>query len=570
MENQKLGSIALIGGGPAALFMLKEIVNQNLQVESIYIFEKNERLGVGMPYGKYGSCNEHLANVSANEIPELIYDVSTYLSKYPSDDFPDYYLNGISNPYQVLPRLLLGNYLENQFHEYIKLAIKLKIKVHVLTETAVTDLVYDRTKENYKVIITDDKEYEVGLAVICTGHYWPITFEGKTKGWYDSPYPPSKFDQKTNFPVAIKGASLTAVDAVKTLSRLNGQYNYDGDQVSYVLNEDSKNFSIHLFSTGGYLPALRFHSESEPYSVSWSMTLDEIYDYKEKNNGFIALDYVFERNFKSPLKQSDPVFYDKIKDMTIEEFVEEMLSLRKELDSFTLFRAEYLEAKKSIDRRMSISWKERLAAFSYAMNYPAKHFSAEDMLRLRKVLMPLISVIIASLPQESYKEIIALYEAGVIEHIQVDKDSHVEPHADTGAIYCYMDIQGKKHEQHYQLYIDGTGQQPLEFNDLPFEALKDQGLISTGYLNFKDRNEGEKYVNEKNITVKRDSNNGFYMYVKGLSINDYFQALDAFGNVTKNVFIMAVPFIGGLNPDYSGLDFCDTASRRIVKFLKNP
>ncbi|UZJ64773.1 FAD/NAD(P)-binding protein [Sphingobacterium sp. KU25419] len=80
MENQKLGSIALIGGGPAALFMLKEIVNQNLQVESIYIFEKNERLGVGMPYGKYGSCNEHLANVSANEIPELIYDVPTYLS----------------------------------------------------------------------------------------------------------------------------------------------------------------------------------------------------------------------------------------------------------------------------------------------------------------------------------------------------------------------------------------------------------------------------------------------------------------------------------------------------------
>ncbi|UZJ64772.1 hypothetical protein OKW96_20980 [Sphingobacterium sp. KU25419] len=283
-----------------------------------------------------------------------------------------------------------------------------------------------------------------------------------------------------------------------------------------------------------------------------------------------TLDYVFERNFKSPLKQSDPVFYDKIKDMTIEEFVEEMLSLRKELDSFTLFRAEYLEAKKSIDRRISISWKERLAAFSYAMNYPAKHFSAEDMLRLRKVLMPLISVIIASLPQESYKEIIALYEAGVIEHIQVDRDSHVEPHADTGAIYCYMDIQGKKHEQHYQLYIDGTGQKPLEFNDLPFEALKDQGFISTGYLNFKDRNEGEKYVNEKNITVKRDSNNGFYMYVKGLSINDYFQALDAFGNVTKNLFIMAVPFIGGLNPDYSGLDFCDTASRRIVKFLKNP
>ncbi|WP_293929340.1 FAD/NAD(P)-binding protein [Sphingobacterium sp. UBA6320] len=567
MENKKLGSVALIGGGPAALFMLKEIVNQNLQVENIYIFEKNERLGVGMPYGKYGSCNEHLANVSANEIPELIYDVADYLSRNPTDDFPDYYINGKLNPYQVLPRLLLGNYLENQFHEYIKLALKLKIKVHVLTDTAVTDLLYDRKKENYKITITDDQVYDAEVVVICTGHYWPLTFEGKKKGWYDSPYPPSKFDQRTNFPVAIKGASLTAVDAVKTLSRLNGQYFYDDDKVSYVLNEDSKNFSIHLFSTGGYLPALRFHSESEPYSLSWSMTLDEIYDYKEKNNGFVALDYVFERNFKNPIRHSDPEFYEKIKDMTIEEFVEEMLSLRKELDSFTLFRAEYLEAKKSINRRKSISWKERLAAFSYAMNYPAKHFSAEDMLRLRKVLMPLISVIIASLPQESYKEIIALYEAGVIEHIQVDRDSHVDPHADTGAIYRYVDIQDKKHEHHYQLYVDGTGQQPLEFNDLPFEGLKDQGLISTGYLNFKDPNEGKKYVSEKSLHVKSDSNNSYYMQVKGLSINDYFQALDAFGNATKNLFIMAVPFIGGLNPDYSGLDFCDTASRRIVKFI---
>jgi len=30
-----------------------------------------------------------------------------------------------------------------------------------------------------------------------------------------------------------------------------------------------------------------------------------------------------------------------------------------------------------------------------------------------------------------------------------------------------------------------------------------------------------------------------------------------------------VPFIGGLNPDYSGLDFCDTAAERIVTKISN-
>ncbi len=562
-------SIALIGGGPAALFMLKHIVQQHLSIESIYIFEKNERLGVGMPYARCGSNTEHLANVSANEIPDMVYDVSTYLSRYPTDDFPDYYLNGKLNPYQVLPRLLLGNYLENQFHQYIKLATKLKIKVNIYTETTVTNIEYDHKKENFKIFITDDVEYESQIVVLCTGHKWPTDFEGKIKGWYDSPYPPSKFDQPTNFPVAIKGASLTAIDAVKTLSRMNGKYIYEEDKVSYVLNKDSQNFSIHLFSTSGYLPALRFHTEEEPYDASWSMSLDEIYDYKEKNSGFVDLDYVFERNFKWPLKKRDPEFYDKIKEMTIEEFVKEMLKIRKELDSFTLFKAEYREAEKSISRRQSISWKEILSAFSYAMNYPAKHFSAEDMLRLRKVLLPLISVIIASLPQESYKEIIAMYEAGVIDHINVDKQSKVQPHGDEGAVYSYIDSEGNQHETYYQQYINGTGQQPLEFNDLPFEGLKNNGLISTGYLNFKNKDEGVKYLNEKGLKVKKDSNNGFYMQVKGLSINDHFQALDSFGKATENLFIMAVPFIGGLNPDYSGLDFCDTASERIVKFLKN-
>jgi len=569
MQYQKLRSIALIGGGPAALFMLKQIVNQHLSVENIYIFEKNERLGVGMPYGKYGACPEHLANVSANEIPALANDISSYLSKYPTNDYPDYYANGKLNPYQVVPRLLLGDYLENQFHQYIKLAIKSKIKVQVNTETSVSDIVRDDKNENYRIVITEDEDYEAQIVVLCTGHHWGITFEGETDGWYDSPYPPAKFDHATDYPIAIKGASLTAVDAIKTLSRRNGQYTYVGDKVSYVLNETSSNFTIHLFSTSGFLPALRFHSEQEPYSLTWSMTLQEIYDYKTKNNGFVDLDYVFERNFKNPLMQRDPAFYEKVKDLSIEQFVDEMLALRKELDSFTLFKAEYQEAEKSINRRQSISWKELLAAFSYAMNYPAKHFSAEDMLRLRKVLMPLISVIIASLPQESYSEIIALYEAGVIDHIQVDKESQVVPHADGGAIYNYKDTEGNEQSVHYQLYVDGTGQKALEFNDLPFEGLKHNGLISTAYLNFKNKAEGLSYLDENDLNVRADSNGGYYMQVKGLSINDYFQALDSFGNTTENLFIMAVPFIGGLNPDYSGLDFCDTASERIVKFIKN-
>lgn len=568
MENNDFQTIALIGGGPAALLILKNIVESNLVPDTVFIFEKNERLGVGMPYGKLGSLKEHVANVSANELPKFLVSFEDYLKQNPTNDFPDFTQDGKCNSYQVIPRLLLGNYLEFVFKVYIKTARSQGTKIIINTNTTVIDIIKIGNGNQFRIIDHTTKEYTTGKLILCTGHHWPKEHEENIMGWYDSPYPPSKFKSNSNFPIAIRGTSLTAVDAVKTHSRLNGTYEITSDgQLKYKLNEGSENFRIDMYSTGGFLPALRFHSEEEAYSDEWTMSLDEIYDYKNKHNGFVDLDHVFEINFKLPLKQKDPQFYNRISDLSIEEFVENMMSIRKELDSFQLFKAEYIEAEKSIRRHQSITWKETLSAFSYAMNYPAKHFSAEDMLRLRKTLLPLISIIIASLPQSSYKEIIALYDAGIIDLIQVDKESFVEPHADIGGIYNYKSQENIQCQKHYQLYIDAVGQRPLEVYDLPFDGLRSQKLVSSAYLSFKDKNNAESLMNDNEVILFKASNDNYYMKVHGLEINDYFQALDNYGQAVENLFIMAVPFIGGLNPDYSGLDFCDTAASRIIKAI---
>lgn len=79
MNQIKDTEIALIGGGPAALLVLKHILNTGLKINTIIIFEKNDRLGVGMPYGIKGSCKEHVANVSANELPDLGDSFGDYL-----------------------------------------------------------------------------------------------------------------------------------------------------------------------------------------------------------------------------------------------------------------------------------------------------------------------------------------------------------------------------------------------------------------------------------------------------------------------------------------------------------
>lgn len=571
MDNQSPNVIAIVGGGPAALMTLKHILKKSVQPKTIYIFEKNERFGAGMPYGNLGSLKEHVANVSANELPELVDTFQQYLKKNPSKDFNDFIDAEKFNPYQVIPRLLLGDYLEDQFMQYIKLAKKEGIKVFAKNKTAVTDIIKSTDKEDQFKIKTDrDEEIFTDKVIICTGHVWPKIHEEKTKDWFDSPYPPSKFKNGSNFPVAVRGTSLTAVDAVKTIARLNGKFvETESGKIEYQLNKNSENFRIHMFSTGGFLPALRFHSEDDAYSSEWTISLQEIYDYKKKNGGFVDLDYVFEINFKIPIKQKDPEFYEFIKDLSLEEFAEKMLSLRKKYDSFDLFKAEYREAEKSIEKRQSITWKEKLAAFSYSMNYPAKHFSAEDMLRLKSVLIPLISVIIAALPQSSYREMMALHDAGLIDLIQVDKESTVEPHHESGGIYCYKTQDGKEIMDHYKMYIDAIGQQQMNLQDLPFEGLKNENIISSAYLGFKEYENGKEIFKKNTENVVEGHNNNYYLKVPGLGINDYFQALNVYGEATDSLFIMAVPFIGGLNPDYSGLDFCDTAAEKIAEALSN-
>ena len=66
----------------------------------------------------------------------------------------------------------------------------------------------------------------------------------------------------------------------------------------------------------------------------------------------------FEKNFKEIFRDKDYSFYERIRDLSIEEFVEEMMELRERMDPFQLLKAEYAEAAKSIKRHESVYWKE--------------------------------------------------------------------------------------------------------------------------------------------------------------------------------------------------------------------
>ncbi len=561
--------IAIIGGGPSALFMYKKIVESDALV-TVDIFERKAELGQGMPYSKDGACDEHITNVSGNEIPEIVTSVEEWLQMAPQGLLHHYKINPANfNDYKVFPRLFFGRYLSGQFALLLQKAKAKGIITGVHLKSHVTDIT-DKPDDEKVQVTTADGDYTFDNVIVCTGHHWPLIHEGKFPNYFDSPYPPSKLALQTNYPVAIRGASLTAIDAVRTLARQNGYFTQaKNGMLRYQLNENSDSFRLVMYSRNGMLPAIRFHLEDSHLAKDSVLSDEDVQKNMQDNDGFLSLDYVFEKNFKEPFRENDPVMYGHIKDMSLEDFVEDMMALREKLDAFTLFKAEYAEAEKSIRRKESIYWKEMLAVLSFAMNYPAKHFSAEDMLRLQKVLMPLISIVIAFVPQSSCKELIALHNAGLLNLVAVGEDSFVIPAKEGGAVIHFNDEKNSPQAVHYAMFVDSIGQPHLHFEQFPFKSLANGKVISRALIRFRSQEEGANASIANSNEVEKSNSGDYYLKVPGITINDFFQVVDTYGAANPRVYIMAVPYIAGYNPDYSGLDFCEAASAKIVNRLIN-
>lgn len=556
--------VAIVGGGPSSLFILKRLVEMAPPGSTVDIFEKKSELGRGMPYGPDGALDEHITNVSSSELPELPDTLVDWVKSLGAAELEPFKLDPDRfHEDRVLPRLLFGRYLQAQFERLLTQAEARGLQARVHLGTHVED-VRDLPDEQQVLLRVGGQKLQFDRVVVCSGHHWPARHEGKVPGYFDSPYPPSKLAGKHNHAVALRGSSLTAVDAVRTLSRQHGRFEPAEQGLRYMAGDESPDFKLVLHTRNGLLPCLRFHLEDPQVGGVGLMSQEQIQKVRGENDGFVPLDLVFEEYFKEILREKDPEMYEQIRYLGMEEVVEAATRPREEADSFDYFKAEYREALESQAKRKSIAWKEVLAILSFAINYPAKYFSAEDMGRLRKTLLPLISIVIAFIPRSSAEELLALHAAGRLELLEVGSDSRVEPREEGGATYHFEN--GKRE---YETFVDCIGQPQLDLESFPFQGLIEQGVISRARIAFRSPKRGQEQLDE-GAEVERDEEGRFYLLVSGMAISDHFQPVDRRGQAHPRIFMMAVPFMGGHNPDYSGLDFCEEASQRIVEALCRP
>lgn len=559
--------IAIIGGGPSGLFMCKCLIEAEEGDYTIDIFEKTSHLGHGMPYGPGGANPEHVTNISGNEIPAVLTPISEWIQSLPEERLRPFAIGQNFNDYKVLPRLLFGEYLSDQFSALLQKAKAKGITCTVHYNTLVADIIDHADRQQVDVVVADQPTCTFDHVVICTGHHWPLRYEGRVAGYFDSPYPPSKLSIQTDHPVAIRGSSLTAVDAIRTLARQNGAFQKnDKGKVTYSTHRADSKFRIVMHTRQGMLPAVRFHLDDTHLRNDSIMDKEELYAHINANDGFLSLDFIFEKDFKDLFLKKDPEFHALIRDMTVEDFVQYMMDFRKSINPFDLLRGEYAEAEKSIKRKQSIYWKELLGTLSFAMNYPAKHLSAEDMIRLQKVLLPLISIVIAYIPQGSTEELLALHDAGLLDLVTVGADSQVSPLPEGGIVYAYTDENDVPHAPHFHTFVDCIGQPHLSYEQFPFKSLLGNGTLAPARLRFRSASAGQSMLAaaQQEVEVFEDA---YYLRVSGIAINDHFQAADRYGAGNERIYLMAVPYIGGYNPDYSGLDFCEAASEIIAQSI---
>ncbi len=558
--------VAIIGGGPSGLFMYKRLVEKNIAGLKVSIFESRKQLGAGMPYSYEGATPEHLTNVSDHEIPALVSTIEDYVQSLSETTLRSYGIDVDDfNRYKLVPRLLLGRYLSEQFMLLKRMADEKGIETQIHLGSQVSDIIDLESQTQVKIMVGSIDTYIVDKVIICTGHKWPTRYEGNVEHYFESPYPPSKLALKTDHAVGLRGASLTAIDAIRTIARHNGSFEaLETGELRYQIDPGSENFKLLMHTRSGLLPAIRFHQEESFLANKLLISEEELMLNRLENEGFVSLDFLFDRNFKAQFKEKDPDFYAIVEKLSLEDFVEAVLSLREQKDAFEGFRQEHEQALKSIKRRQSIYWKEVLSALSFTLNYPAKYMSAEDMLRLKKVLMPLISIVIAFVPQSSSRELLALHDAGRLEVVNVGTDSRVEPASDRGANYFYTDESGIEVKTHYKTFVDCVGQRPLNFEEFPFKSLVDNGNVSPAYLRFRSVEQAKEQMLAGNDHMFVAPDGAIFLQVPGVKIDDSFRLVDHNINASQRLFMMAVPYMGGYNPDYSGLDFCAATSAIIA------
>ncbi len=560
--------LAIVGSGASATYLLKRIADSADRFrelfEKIVIFEKGPIGGTGMPYSPLTTDLYHLSNISSDELPELDETFADWLRDQSADVLVEL---GVPNEEisedAVYSRIALGSYLHAQFRAMVRLLGESGIDTSVRTECEVVDIV-DRPDDAEAVLVTAGGErMTFGRVAIATGHYW-LEEDRRENGYYASPWPIKKLVPETgeiyNFPVGTIGASLSAFDVVTSLSRRHGDFEEEDGWFVYRPFEGTGDFKLILHAGNGLLPHLQYDQE-EPFR--------EIYRQVDRDgllalvgeDGWLRLKTYYNEVCRPALAKAfdkdgmaDMSACLRDPDYSMHDFIAEMTGRHDYRNAFKGMRVEMKEARESVIRHRPIHWKETLDDLIYTLNYHSSLFPAEDHIVLQSDVMPFLMNIIAAMPLDSARVLLALHDAGKLELVSGKVTVPDRQKAD-GITTIEIDNDGEESCESYRIFVNCSGQKPLEAEEFPFPSLVRDGAIRAARARFADRGEIALLEERKRARTFEENGETFYR-TGGVDIDAAFRLIGLDGGANPRIHDIAFPHTTGVRPYSYGLQAC--------------
>jgi uncharacterized NAD(P)/FAD-binding protein YdhS len=466
--------IAIIGSGPTGIYTLKGLASSEVPL-SITIFELEAEAGKGTPY--YPGINDRamLANISSIELPPICETLVAWLRRQPDAELQRLNVSRADiKEREFYPRIVLGEYLEAQFKQVVEQGLAKGHTIEVKPRHRVVDIRLDADDIHLTVNVPDgeQKNYAFDHVVMATGHDWPETTEMKP-GYFMSPWPATVLKTIEPCSVGILGTSLSAIDALVTVSTAHGAFYLDpAGQLQYQGAAGSESFQAALMSRKGLLPEADFYCEY-PYIPLQFCTREAVQALIESGSANL-LNKVFEL-FKRELAACDPDYAAKIglSLLDVETFAPAYFADREAADPFAWAASNLAEAKQNKIDCHTVQWRYAILRMHEIISRAIPYLDEEDLGRFHKRFKTVFVDDYATVPHQSIERLLALRRAGKLDILKLGTDYEISTEGiRRGAIVRY---EGRNAT--FGAFIDATGQASMSARDLPFPSLVEQGVV---------------------------------------------------------------------------------------------
>jgi uncharacterized NAD(P)/FAD-binding protein YdhS len=460
----KHNRVAIVGSGATAVYTLKYLIQSRTPLD-ITLFESSDEVGKGMPYRSDMNADYMLCNAFSKEIPLVTRSLIDWLEHLPKRELGEWELSSHELSARAFyPRLLIGEFLADEFQDLCKKATSAGHGVKVKPGEHVTDIIPSDqgtvTLETSKAVAPTKYDH----VIIATGHSWPARPKLNDADLL-SPWPYTKITKLAPGDIGILGSSLSAIDIVVALGTAHGEFIEANGTVSWQPKSAAMKLKITMVSKDGIMPEGDFYYPF-PYQPLKLFSAEAV-DAEVKNRSEGLLQRLFEI-LCNELAHSDPDYMTSLGLVShnIEGFSEAYFKRRKELGGLAAVKLDFATARKSLRERKTIPYRYVLLRAHENFDRALRSLDNDDYALFKKTLLPVFADSYAAVPHLSLARIIAMFDANVLE-LKASGDNARFRNSENNAVIVETEEETLK----FDVLIDARGQSAAPLDQLPFPSL---------------------------------------------------------------------------------------------------